>query len=318
MPPCTARSEIAVPRPPRKRLSVHDNIVGQVLRAARRATGLSQGDVAMLLGAKPQSYVSKTEQGRRHLHEHELEQFARVLGLSPQELWRRITLALPAPPGRPRRVGRDRWEQRLAAGERVGLIDPKDAQRAEQQRELEAAAQRESDMAPGATPLRPAGIPYHLPTLSPADAWRRARLSELVKERAAAWIGGLRLDYVDVLDAFGPDGTTPLYEATAAGFDDVVEELIALGADPFKLQCFPWAVDAREVTPVNAAIRLGDKDLLKHLLKNFTAGSSAAEQRVELIHWSLVRTHERGEELEAVLRAHGFPDPAAPVPRTED
>lgn len=49
------------------------------LKAARVAAGLTQDEAAKLLG-KPQSYVSKCEQGERRIDVIELKTFARIYG----------------------------------------------------------------------------------------------------------------------------------------------------------------------------------------------------------------------------------------------
>ena len=49
------------------------------LRAARRAAGLTQAEVARRLG-RPQSYVSKCESGERRVDAVELARFARLYG----------------------------------------------------------------------------------------------------------------------------------------------------------------------------------------------------------------------------------------------
>ncbi len=49
------------------------------LREARREAGLTQVEVAQLLG-QPQSYVSKCESGERRVDVVELEHFAQVYG----------------------------------------------------------------------------------------------------------------------------------------------------------------------------------------------------------------------------------------------
>ncbi len=51
------------------------------LRQARKTAGLSQDDVATLLG-KPQSFVSKCETGERRVDALELQIFARIYGKS--------------------------------------------------------------------------------------------------------------------------------------------------------------------------------------------------------------------------------------------
>ena len=57
----------------------------QALRAARRAAGLTQMDVAQRLG-QPQSYVSKYEAGRRRLDLVEVVSVCAVLGIGVQKL----------------------------------------------------------------------------------------------------------------------------------------------------------------------------------------------------------------------------------------
>lgn len=49
------------------------------LKAARAAASLTQDEAAKLLG-KPQSYVSKCEQGERRIDVIELKAFARIYG----------------------------------------------------------------------------------------------------------------------------------------------------------------------------------------------------------------------------------------------
>ena len=57
----------------------------QALRAARRAAGLTQLDVAQKL-RQPQSYVSKYEAGTRRLDLVELLSVCTVLGIDVQQL----------------------------------------------------------------------------------------------------------------------------------------------------------------------------------------------------------------------------------------
>jgi len=51
-----------------------------LLRAARRAAGLTQAEVAAAFG-KPQSYVSKVESGERRIDPIELRRFATLYGI---------------------------------------------------------------------------------------------------------------------------------------------------------------------------------------------------------------------------------------------
>lgn len=63
-----------------------NNILPQVLRAARRATGLRQADLAKRL-QKPQSFVSKIETGERSLNVVEFAIVAQAIGVDPQALF---------------------------------------------------------------------------------------------------------------------------------------------------------------------------------------------------------------------------------------
>lgn len=60
-------------------------VLQQALRAARRAAGLTQVDVAQRL-RQPQSYVSKYEAGTRRLDLVELVAVCAVLGIGVQRL----------------------------------------------------------------------------------------------------------------------------------------------------------------------------------------------------------------------------------------
>jgi transcriptional regulator with XRE-family HTH domain len=55
------------------------------LRAARKRAELTQSEVAQRLG-KPQSYVSKCESGERRVDAVEVAAFARLYGVSVEEL----------------------------------------------------------------------------------------------------------------------------------------------------------------------------------------------------------------------------------------
>lgn len=59
------------------------------LRAARRAAGLTQVDVARTLG-KPQSFVSKIESGERRLDPIELSRLADLYGVGVADLLGRV------------------------------------------------------------------------------------------------------------------------------------------------------------------------------------------------------------------------------------
>jgi transcriptional regulator with XRE-family HTH domain len=59
------------------------------MRAARRASGISQQELARRLG-KPQSYVSKAEMGERRLDVVEFLHFMRAIAGEPHALLREI------------------------------------------------------------------------------------------------------------------------------------------------------------------------------------------------------------------------------------
>ena len=63
--------------------------VGASLRDVRIAANLTQADVAARLD-KPQSYVSKIESGERALRLYELDDYARALGTTPEDLAARV------------------------------------------------------------------------------------------------------------------------------------------------------------------------------------------------------------------------------------
>jgi transcriptional regulator with XRE-family HTH domain len=54
----------------------------QALRRAREAAGLTQFEVAELLG-EPQSWVSRVETGETRMHVIELRAYCRAIGLEP-------------------------------------------------------------------------------------------------------------------------------------------------------------------------------------------------------------------------------------------
>lgn len=61
----------------------------RVLMDKRIAAGLSQTDLAVLLG-KPQSYVSKVEAGERGIDVVEFIQFVRAIGADPLRVLRLV------------------------------------------------------------------------------------------------------------------------------------------------------------------------------------------------------------------------------------
>jgi transcriptional regulator with XRE-family HTH domain len=89
--------------------------LGAGLRAARRARGLSQSDLARLAGVSP-SAISQAERGRRGLSLETLVELSNRLGLSLDELVRG-----DRSPGF--RVGRLRDEPRDARGQPFALLD---------------------------------------------------------------------------------------------------------------------------------------------------------------------------------------------------
>ena len=67
-----------------------------ILRDARNAAGLSQGDVADRL-RKPQSYVSKVEGGDRRIDVIEFIEFAYAIDVDPRALFRLVLKVVRAP-----------------------------------------------------------------------------------------------------------------------------------------------------------------------------------------------------------------------------
>ena len=78
---------------PKRRLSIEENARYEELRRqmieAREEAGVSQEQLAERLG-RPQSYVSKTELGKRRLDVIEYLTFARAVGYDPYDLLKEI------------------------------------------------------------------------------------------------------------------------------------------------------------------------------------------------------------------------------------
>lgn len=259
----------AVPRP-RKRLEWHDRWVGEVLRRARIARGLSQAEAARDFGALKQSFISKVERGARHVHPEELAQFAALYGRTLQSLEHEIASGSTVTGNAdrvPRKRVKRRFEQQVLGREYEEVFAADENSHAET-----GPARGEGDGAEGAVdwrrientgrhiivfpaPLRAHAMPPAIPVLSPADQRRREHLSHLLDLEDAGALRDLSAEWIPVLDAYGRDGSTPLYEAVVRERLAAIDALVDLGADPRRVQCFPWAADAREVTPLNAAAR---------------------------------------------------------------
>ena len=78
---------------PKRRLSIEENARYEELRRrmieAREEAGVSQEQLAERLG-RPQSYVSKTELGKRRLDVIEYLTFARAVGYDPYDLLKEL------------------------------------------------------------------------------------------------------------------------------------------------------------------------------------------------------------------------------------
>jgi transcriptional regulator with XRE-family HTH domain len=282
----TAMSGAAVPRP-RKRLEWHDQYVGEVLRRARIDRGLSQAEAARDFGLPMQSYISKIERGARHVHPHELALFAELYGRTLQSLEREIASGSTIT-GQADRVPRTRTKRRFEQqylskeyeevfeGEDEDVVEPDvdsepDASgRADTDAlEMEDPWEIENPGPPSVTyphPLRLRVMPASIPDLGLADQRRRDHLSHLLDLMDVGALRGLSAEWLPVLDAYGREGTTPLYEAVVLERYEAIAALVALGADPRRVQCFPWAADVREVTPLNAAARTSRPGPIARLL----------------------------------------------------
>lgn len=67
--------------------------VGRILKQIREGVGLTQDELANLMG-KSQSFVSKTESGERSLYAYELFSYSDALGISPYEVVRMWSIEL--------------------------------------------------------------------------------------------------------------------------------------------------------------------------------------------------------------------------------
>jgi cytohesin len=91
-----------------------------------------------------------------------------------------------------------------------------------------------------------------------------------------------------------PDGTTPLDRAVGAGFKDIVELLIAKGADVNAKDFWDW-------TPLHSAV-YGHKDIVKLLIaKRADVNARDAEGRTPLSY----AKEEGHTEIVELLRKHG-------------
>ena len=98
---------------------------------ARHAAGLTQVQLAKKLG-RPQSFISKVEQGERRLDVIEFLEVARALKTDPRRLLAEIDRRYARDPGRgsatPTRPGQlhcgELWRGETAPGARAGLLRP--------------------------------------------------------------------------------------------------------------------------------------------------------------------------------------------------
>ena len=88
------------------REALRDRAFGRVIRAYRRAVGLSQLDMAHVLGVSSQSDVSRIERGRSGSDLTRLQEWAQVLGAPRDMLW--FALGGSDHPGHAREASLDR------------------------------------------------------------------------------------------------------------------------------------------------------------------------------------------------------------------
>lgn len=82
--------------------------VGKVIREAREASGMTQGQLAGFSGLS-ESYISLLEHGHKNLTVNSLVQIGRVLQVAPAELMRRIDAEMEnGPQPSQKKVGRPR------------------------------------------------------------------------------------------------------------------------------------------------------------------------------------------------------------------
>ena len=74
--------------------SEHYRVVGSVLATARQHANITQVELAKRL-AKPQSFISAYEAGRRRVDVVEFLLIARVLGVEPLDLFAEIAASIP-------------------------------------------------------------------------------------------------------------------------------------------------------------------------------------------------------------------------------
>lgn len=147
-------------------------------------------------------------------------------------------------------------------------------------------------------------MPHMVPALPAELRAQRQALSRLIAENGAAAIANFGIDWLAVLDAYDEDGQTPLYEAVVLEHVAAVRALVELGANPRRVQCFTWAVDAREVTPLNAALRTCVPGALIDAMCPAGAlarPTSSASWDAGEIHWKALRCIPGSDLLEAAI-----------------
>ncbi|WP_287700471.1 helix-turn-helix transcriptional regulator [Desulfovibrio sp.] len=86
--------------------------VGKVIREAREASGMTQGQLAGFSGLS-ESYISLLEHGHKKLTVNGLVQIGRVLHVTPAELMRRIDVEMESgPQPSTKKVGRPRKQDK--------------------------------------------------------------------------------------------------------------------------------------------------------------------------------------------------------------